>query len=229
MTGSWTSICAGRSFLTQAVARRWLGAPARVRRSIINIGSINTVAAAVDRAEYCFSKAGVGMMTKLFALRLAEAGVAVFEIRPGVDPHGSMTAVATARNTMRRSRPGWCRRGAGVSLPISAAWRPHWLAVPFHYSSGEVVYVDGGLHIPAPVESAGDQLRWQDGALRRAVSGLVDARRAAGGRRWAPSAVAVDAAGGQRGGPEGGFGEVVIAEDGEVRTGFDALRGGGRA
>ena len=52
--------------------------------------------ASIDRAEYCLSKAGVAMMTKLYALRLAEAGIGVFEIRPGVI-RTDMTAVARRR------------------------------------------------------------------------------------------------------------------------------------
>ncbi len=50
----------------------------------------------MERADYCVSKAGVAMMTKLFAARLAEAGIAVFEIRPGVI-RTAMTKPATAR------------------------------------------------------------------------------------------------------------------------------------
>lgn len=70
-------------FLTQAVARRWTAAP-RVRRTVVNMGSINADVVGDNRADYCISKAGVAMMTKLFATRLAGLGAAVFEIRPGI-------------------------------------------------------------------------------------------------------------------------------------------------
>src|SRR4051812_46220816 len=76
----------GPFFLTQAVAKPWLAgpAPAALPRSVITVSSANAVLASPDRAEYCVSKTGLSMMTKLFAVRLAEAGVGVFEIRPGV-------------------------------------------------------------------------------------------------------------------------------------------------
>jgi len=77
----------GPYFLTQKVAC-WMVEQRRERPddrlSIINISSISAYTASVMRGEYCVSKAGMGMMTKLFAARLAEEGVFVFEIRPGV-------------------------------------------------------------------------------------------------------------------------------------------------
>ena len=51
---------------------------------IINIGSMSAYTASVNRGEYCISKAGVGMVTKLFAARLAAEGIPVFEVRPGI-------------------------------------------------------------------------------------------------------------------------------------------------
>ena len=77
----------GPYFLTQKVAR-WMVEQHQERPQdrfyIVNIGSISAYTASVMRGEYCLSKAGMGMMTKLFAARLADAGVYVFEIRPGV-------------------------------------------------------------------------------------------------------------------------------------------------
>jgi NAD(P)-dependent dehydrogenase (short-subunit alcohol dehydrogenase family) len=76
----------GTFFLTQIVARRLiLQAPDRkLTRSIITISSANAEIVGENRGDYCITKAGLAMMTKLFASRLAEAGIAVFEIRPGV-------------------------------------------------------------------------------------------------------------------------------------------------
>jgi NAD(P)-dependent dehydrogenase (short-subunit alcohol dehydrogenase family) len=72
-------------FLTQAFARRHLSRAAPVARSsIVFIGSANAEIVGENRADYCISKAGVAMMSKLFAVRLAQAGIAVFEVRPGV-------------------------------------------------------------------------------------------------------------------------------------------------
>ena len=86
----------GPFFLTQRVARHMLDNPsteAPFPRTIINVGSSNAEAVSIVRGEYCVSKAGVGMMTKLFAVRLADSGIGVYEIRPGII-RTDMTAVA---------------------------------------------------------------------------------------------------------------------------------------
>jgi 3-oxoacyl-[acyl-carrier protein] reductase len=72
-------------FLTQAFARRRLARTMPgTRSSIVFIGSANAEIVGENRADYCVSKAGVAMMAKLFAARLAKDGIAVFEVRPGV-------------------------------------------------------------------------------------------------------------------------------------------------
>jgi NAD(P)-dependent dehydrogenase (short-subunit alcohol dehydrogenase family) len=88
----------GTFFLTQVVARHMLDCPpsADVPRSIITIGSSNAEIVGETRADYCMAKAAVGMMNKLFAARLASAGIAAFEIRPGII-HTAMTSPAVAR------------------------------------------------------------------------------------------------------------------------------------
>jgi 3-oxoacyl-[acyl-carrier protein] reductase len=75
----------GPFFLTQAVARcdGRAGASGVVPPKIINIGSISAYTASPNRGEYCISKAGMGMLTALFAARLAEGGL-VYEVRPGI-------------------------------------------------------------------------------------------------------------------------------------------------
>ena len=136
----------GPFFLTQEVARRWLAVPPRRARSVINVSSANAAMASPDRAEYCLSKTGISMMTKLYALRLAEAGIGVFEIRPGIIRTG-MTAVAAPRydrligegfTPIRR----WGEPGdvGGVAAALADG--------RFHFSTGEVLHVDGGMHIP---------------------------------------------------------------------------------
>jgi len=92
----------GGFFLTQAFARRFIrqgpsgqGQAGR-RGSVIFIGSVNAEIVGENRADYCISKAGVGMMSKLFAARLARIGLAVFEVRPGVI-RTDMTRPAAAR------------------------------------------------------------------------------------------------------------------------------------
>jgi NAD(P)-dependent dehydrogenase (short-subunit alcohol dehydrogenase family) len=87
----------GTFFLTQAVARRFLLQDATASyRSIVTISSINSDIVGDNRADYCLTKSALTMMTKLFAVRLAEAGVAVLEVRPGIIAT-DMTAPATEK------------------------------------------------------------------------------------------------------------------------------------
>ena len=70
----------GPFFLTQQIAKGMIGRGG----IIVNISSVSAYAVSVNRGEYCLSKAGVSMMTQLFAARLAEYGIPVYEVRPGV-------------------------------------------------------------------------------------------------------------------------------------------------
>jgi 3-oxoacyl-[acyl-carrier protein] reductase len=135
----------GPFFLTQAVARRWLREAPAPARGIVNIASANAHMASVDRAEYCLSKTGVAMMTKLYALRLAEAGIAVFEIRPGVI-RTDMTAVVSAAYEKRIAEGLTPVRRWGEPEDVGRAVVAL-TSGEFHFSTGEVVHVDGGLHI----------------------------------------------------------------------------------
>ena len=77
----------GPYFLTQSVASWMIRQRANnplVRRSIINISSVSATVASVNRGDYCISKAGIAMATKLWAVRLAEYGIGVYEVRPGI-------------------------------------------------------------------------------------------------------------------------------------------------
>ncbi len=135
----------GPFFLTQAVARRWLRDGEAPARSIVNIASANAHMASIDRAEYCLSKSGVAMMTKLYALRLADAGIAVFEIRPGVI-RTDMTAVVSAAYEKRIAEGLSPVRRWGEPDDVGRAVVAL-TSGEFHFSTGEVVHVDGGLHI----------------------------------------------------------------------------------
>jgi len=87
----------GTFFLTQGVAKRMLAAgPSEHARSIVTISSANVEIVGVDRGDYCMTKAALVMMNKLFASRLAEAGIANFEVRPGII-RTDMTAPAFER------------------------------------------------------------------------------------------------------------------------------------
>lgn len=71
----------GTFFVTQGLAPLLMK---NEKSRIVNISSMSAYTASVNRGEYCISKAGIGMITKLFAARLAEYGVSVIEIRPGI-------------------------------------------------------------------------------------------------------------------------------------------------
>jgi 3-oxoacyl-[acyl-carrier protein] reductase len=87
----------GTFFLTQATAKRMLAAQSPVpMRSIVTIGSANAEIVGENRGDYCMTKAALAMMNKLFASRLAAAGIASFEVRPGI-VRTEMTAPAAAR------------------------------------------------------------------------------------------------------------------------------------
>ena len=141
----------GPYFLTQAVANAMLADPASPgRRSILNIGSISAYTASINRGEYCLSKAGMGMMTKLFADRLARHGIAVHELRPGVtatDMTASDAVKAKYDRLILEDEPGLTpirRWGTPEDIGRAAVLLASG-ELPF--SAGEVVNVDGGFHL----------------------------------------------------------------------------------
>lgn len=138
----------GPFFLTQLVARTMIGlvrAGKIQNPKIINIGSLSAYTSSVNRPEYCISKAGVGMMTALFADRLAEFGIYVYEVRPGII-RTDMTAVVRAK---------YDRLFAEGITPIARWGEPEDVARAvvaiaqgaLSYSTGEVINVDGGFHL----------------------------------------------------------------------------------
>lgn len=135
----------GTFFLTQEIARRMVATTSAHPRSIISLSSANAVMAAPERAEYCLSKTGVAMMTKLYAVRLAEKDIACFEIRPGII-RSDMTAVVKDRyNKLIAEGISPTRRWgepediARVAVLLASG--------NFHFSTGDAYHVDGGLHI----------------------------------------------------------------------------------
>ncbi len=104
----------GPFFLTQAVARTMIDLRQKAVLSqgkIINIGSLSTYTSSPQRAEYCLSKAGVGMLTALFADRLASENILVYEVRPGIIDT-DMTAPVHAKYD--RINPGWITAPAAL-------------------------------------------------------------------------------------------------------------------
>jgi 3-oxoacyl-[acyl-carrier protein] reductase len=121
------------------------GASAPVR-AIINIGSVSGYAVTVNRSQYCIAKAGLRMMTQLFAARLAGEGVGVFEVCPGV--------IDTDMARGAKERYDKLIHEEGL-LPIARWGRPDDVARAvlaivdgyFPYSTGGVIDVDGGYHV----------------------------------------------------------------------------------
>jgi len=133
----------GPFFLTQKIARRMLEAPAMGQRSIITISSVSSEVVSVARGEYFISKAGLSMMSKLFAARLAESGIAVFEVRPGII-RTDMTRPSAERLDQLIAEGFTPIRRWGEPDDVGRAVAT--LAcggLPF--SVGQVIHVDGGL------------------------------------------------------------------------------------
>jgi NAD(P)-dependent dehydrogenase (short-subunit alcohol dehydrogenase family) len=138
----------GPFFLTQAVAQTLLGLVAAgtvAQPQIVFVTSVSSTFTSVNRADYCISKAGLSMAVQLFAARLAEQGILVYEVRPGV----------IATDMTGPVRDDYDRRiKAGLSpirrwgLPADVGRAVASLAAgALPFSTGEVIHVDGGLHI----------------------------------------------------------------------------------
>ena len=138
----------GPYFLTQMVARQMVqlkGQDSAFNCCIINISSVSATVASVNRGEYCISKSGIAMATKLWAVRLAEYDIPVYEIRPGIIKT-DMTAGVQEKYD-RLLEEGLClqkRWGMPSDVgKVAAAMATGYLP----YSTGQVVMVDGGMTI----------------------------------------------------------------------------------
>jgi 3-oxoacyl-[acyl-carrier protein] reductase len=139
----------GVFFLTQAFARDMVAAkkadPA-FSGCIINITSISATVVSINRGEYCIAKAGLSMLSQLFATRLGADGIPVYEVRPGVIKT-DITAGVTAKYDDLISK-GLCvqpRWGFPDDIGKAVAGLARG---DFPFSTGQVVMVDGGLTIP---------------------------------------------------------------------------------
>ncbi|HMG69424.1 MAG TPA: 3-ketoacyl-ACP reductase [Chitinophagaceae bacterium] len=139
----------GTYFLTQKAAN-WMIEQKKNNEtfsgSIINISSISATVASVNRGEYCISKAGLGMVTQLFAVRLGEFNIPVFEIRPGII-RTDMTAAVKEKydklineGLLVQQRWGEPEDVGKVAASLANG--------NFMYGTGQVIMVDGGLTIP---------------------------------------------------------------------------------
>lgn len=132
-------------FLTQRVAKHMTSCATGAYRSIVSISSVNAEIVGPDRADYCISKAGMSMMSRLFAVELAAHGVQAFEVRPGII-RTAMTQPATAKYDAFIATGGVPMRRWGTPEDVGrtvAALAQGELA----FATGEVINVGGGLHI----------------------------------------------------------------------------------
>jgi 3-oxoacyl-[acyl-carrier protein] reductase len=138
----------GPYFLTQACAN-WMIAQKQsastFRGCIVNISSISATVASVNRGEYCISKAGISMATQLWAARLGEYAIPVYEVRPGLI-QTDMTAGVGAKYDKLLAEGLTVQRRWGtpedVGKAVAALVRDD-----FAYSTGQVIMVDGGLTV----------------------------------------------------------------------------------
>ena len=139
----------GPFFLTQLVANRmieFIKSGLVAAPKIVNINSISAYTSSPARAEYCISKAGMGMMTTLWADRLAEYGINVYEIRPGIIQTDLTSGVKEKydRLILEEGLTPIRRWGQPEDIgkavtAIAGGYLP--------FSTGEVINVDGGFHI----------------------------------------------------------------------------------
>ena len=134
-------------FFTKIVAKQMITQQqvSGKRGTVINIGSVSAEVPSTNRGEYCVSKAGVSMLTKLYADRLAREAIYVYEVRPGIIATDMTAVVKEKYDTLF----------AQDLFPISRWGQPEDVAMAvallcsggLPYSTGEVLNVDGGYHI----------------------------------------------------------------------------------
>jgi NAD(P)-dependent dehydrogenase (short-subunit alcohol dehydrogenase family) len=139
----------GPYFLSQLAARYWLAHPGQSRipggYKLIFVTSLSANTASINRGEYCISKAGLAMATQLWAVRLADAGVQVLELRPGIMATDMTSGVKEkydkllAEGLVPQKRWG---TPEDVGLAVRAI-----LEGRFPFSTGDAINVDGGFHL----------------------------------------------------------------------------------
>jgi NAD(P)-dependent dehydrogenase (short-subunit alcohol dehydrogenase family) len=113
---------------------------------IINVSSVSATVASVNRGEYCLSKAGLSMATQLFAVRLGQFNIPVYEVRPGII-YTDMTAGVKEKYDQMIAEGLCVQQRWGMPEDVGKAVAA--LAKgSFLYSTGQVIMVDGGMTIP---------------------------------------------------------------------------------
>ncbi len=139
----------GSYFLTQKTAN-WMIEQKKMNTEfngcIINISSVSATVVSLNRGEYCISKAGLGMVTQLFAVRLGEYDIPVFELRPGILQTDMTSGVREKYDKLIEE--GLCiQKRWGEPRDVGKVVASL-VKGDFMYSTGQVIMVDGGLTIP---------------------------------------------------------------------------------
>lgn len=139
----------GPFFLSQAIAN-WMIEQKKPDTAfegcIVNISSISATIASVNRGEYCIAKAGLSMVTQLFAVRLGAFNIPVYEVRPGIIKTDMTKGVAEKYDKLIDE--GLCiQKRWGESSDVGKAVSAL-ASGQFPYSTGQVIMVDGGLSLP---------------------------------------------------------------------------------
>jgi 3-oxoacyl-[acyl-carrier protein] reductase len=135
-------------FLTQKAVNYWLREKSdagNAARNIIFISSISALSASINRPEYCISKAGLSMAAKLWAIRCAEHGIRVYELRPGIMATDMTVGVKEKYDALLAGGLVPLKRWGtpdDVGLAVKAILKGY-----FPFTTGDAISIDGGLHI----------------------------------------------------------------------------------
>lgn len=138
----------GTFFISQIVSKYWLTLPIDTRgfRSLIFITSVSSEMVSINRGEYCIAKSGLSMTSKLYAVRLADENIGVYELRPGIMQTDMTDSVKDKYDKLIQEglvpQKRWGQPddvGKIVSSIVNG---------DYSFSTGSVIHVDGGLHIP---------------------------------------------------------------------------------
>jgi NAD(P)-dependent dehydrogenase (short-subunit alcohol dehydrogenase family) len=133
----------GTFFLTQAFAKRVRETITECHRSIVTITSANVKAVSVARGEYCMSKAAASMMSQLFAARLGDEDIGVYEIQPGLIETDMTAPMKSKYEALAESgftvikRLGQPEEVARIAVTLASGLLP--------YTAGQAIQADGGL------------------------------------------------------------------------------------
>jgi 3-oxoacyl-[acyl-carrier protein] reductase len=138
----------GTFFLSQLVAQKMIGhkrEDSTYSPCIITITSVSATVASINRGEYCMAKAGLAMMTKLFAARLGEENIPVYEIRPGIIETDMTSGVKEKYDKLIEAgltvekRWGTPADVGAIVLVLAEGGIP--------YATGQVIHADGGMGV----------------------------------------------------------------------------------